>query len=393
MKRRTYLATVGTGASALLAGCQAERVETDSPTDSPTETAGSTPSETASETTEGTKTGTPTESMADTLVVATYPPFVNAPSSSPGAWLKKRFEEEYDATLVYQTPDNEINYYIERAIQGVEFEADVYVGLDTEMLIRVDEKRGSGQFSKPLFAEASEVAGRDSVQSKLEFDPDNRAVPFSTGYICLVWDATAEDGSFTAPATFEELAKPKYASQLLAQNPTSSSTGKAFMLHTVDQYGADGFLDYWKKLKDNGITVLGNWSDSYSAYGNGEAAMVVSYSTDQVYANRYDQNMQKHQIRFLNDQGYANPEGMARFRRTDAPKLAQRFMEFVLRPEIQAGIAKRNVTFPVIADAPLSDTYAKYAKEPPEPVTFSYSELKGNVGEWTDQWAKQFSGN
>jgi thiamine transport system substrate-binding protein len=388
MKRRTYLASVGTGASALLAGCQAEQVATDSATETPTDA----PTDTATPT-DGTATGTPTESLADTLVVATYPAFVNAPSSSPGAWLKKQFEKEFDATLIYQTPDSEINYYIERAIQGVEFEADAYVGLDTEMLIRADEKRGSEQFTDPLFAEAGDIAGRDSVKSGLEFDPDGRAVPFSTGYISLVWNATKDGGSFVAPETFDDLATPEYAGQLLAQNPTSSTTGKAFMLHTVDQFGPDGFLDYWQRMKENGVTVLGSWSDSYSAYGNGEAAMVVSYSTDQVFANRYDQDMEKHQIRFLNDQGYANPEGMARFRQTDAPDLADQFMEFLLRPEIQAGIAKRNVTFPAISDAPLSDTYDKYAKEPPEPVTFSYQDLKGNVGEWTDQWAKQFSGN
>ncbi|MEZ3115807.1 thiamine ABC transporter substrate binding subunit [Halobaculum sp. MBLA0147] len=382
MKRRTYLGAVGAGAAALVSGCQAEPVATESETAS-----GSGSGETE---TTGATTGTATET-ADTLVVATYPPFVNAPSSSPGAWLKRRFEERFDATLIYQTPENELNYYLERAIQGVDFETDVYVGLDTEMLLRVDRKRGSGQFTEPLFRSADGIGRRDTVQSDLEFDPDGRAVPFSSGYICLVWDATAEDGTFTAPETFEELATSGTAAQLLAQNPTSSSTGKAFMLHTVDRFGADGFLDYWDRLREDGVTVLGNWSDSYAAYGEGEAAMVVSYSTDQVYANRYDQNMDRHQLRFLNDQGYANPEGAAVFRQTDSPQLAEQFVDFLLEPEIQAGIAKRNVTFPAIPDAPLSDTYDEYAVAPPEAVTFSYSELKGKVGEWTDQWSRRFA--
>ena len=354
----------------MLAGCQAQRV--DESGDS------------------GATTGTATD-RADTLVVAAYPAFVNAPSSSPGAWLKREFESEFDATLVYQTPDNEINYYLERAIQGVEFEADVYVGLDTEMLLRVDGRRDEGQYTEPLFRTATDVSGRDRVESDLEFDPDDRAVPFSTGYISLVWDATAEDGTFTAPETFEELVP--VAGRLLAQNPASSTTGKAFMLHTVDQFGPEAFLDYWGRLRENGVTVLGSWSDSYAAYGSGEAPMVVSYSTDQVYANRADQNMDRHQIRFLNDQGYANPEGAALFRQTDAPALAEEFLSFLLRPEIQAGVAKRNVTFPAVADAPLSETYDRYAQEPPEAVTFSYRELKGKVSGWTDQWTRRFAGD
>ena len=391
MNRREFLRTAGAGGVALVAGCQAERTGTDTPTGT-TADDGATGTTSAGETgtTEGTTTGSATDG-SDTLVVATYPPFVDAPSTSPGGWLKERFEAETGATLQYQTPDNELNYYIERARQGADFDADVYVGLDTGMLIRVDEQQGGGQFTDPLFVEAGDLEGGDRVKEGLRFDPQGRAVPFDTGYVSLVWNATMDDGEFVAPETFEGLLEDEYEGDLVAQNPTSSSTGEAFMLHTIQRFGADGYLDYWADLRDNGVSVLGNWEDSYAAYSNGEAPMVVSYSTDQVYAHREGQDLQKHQIRFLNDQGYANPEGMARFREADAPDLARRFMEFVLRPEIQAGIAQRNVAFPAIEDAPLSEEYGEYAKEPPEPVTFTYEELKGNVGTWTDQWARRFA--
>ncbi|WP_435123685.1 thiamine ABC transporter substrate-binding protein [Halobaculum sp. D14] len=378
--RRQFLTAAGATGAALLAGCQAQKVDTETPT---SDTPGGA----------GTTTGEPTPATANTLVVTSYPAFTNAPSSSPGAWLKRRFEDEFDATLVYKTPQNELNYYIERAAQGVDFEADVYIGLDVNALIRADEKRGTGQFTKPLFTEYPELDGASRIKENLWFDPKDRAVPFDTSYVSLVWNATKEGGEFVAPETFDELTKPAFEGDLITQNPTSAVTGKRFMLHTVKRYGEDGYLDYWEQLKQNGVQVLGNWSDSYSAYTSGEAPMVTSYSTDQVYANRYDQNMQKHQIRFLNDQAYGSSEGMARFRSSDAPELARKFMEFVLRPEIQVGIAKRNVSIPAITDAPLPEDYSKYAKVPPEPVEFSYQELKGNVTRWTDQWAKQFASN
>ncbi|QLG60925.1 thiamine ABC transporter substrate-binding protein [Halorarum salinum] len=377
--RREFLTAAGAGGTALLAGCQAEPLDegTDTPADAGTEPTGTT-------------TGTP--EGADTLVVATYPPFVDAPSTSPGAWLKEEFESEFDATLVYQTPDSELNYYLERAIQGVEFEADVYVGLDTGQLIDADGRQGEGELTDPLFAEAGDLEGTDRLREGLQFDPRNRAVPFDTGYVSLVWNATMDDGEFAAPETFEGLTEPEYEGDLIAQNPTSAATGEAFMLHTVKQYGPDGFLDYWDRLRENGVTVLGSWTDAYSAYESEEAPMVVSYSTDQVYAAMEDQDLQKHQVRFLNDQGYANPEGMARFADSDAPGLAEEFMSFMLRPEVQAGIAQRNVAFPAIDDAPLPEDYSQYAMEPPEPVTFTYDELQGNVDEWTDQWARRFAG-
>jgi thiamine transport system substrate-binding protein len=48
-----------------------------------------------------------------------------------------------------------------------------------------------------------------------------------------------------------------------------------------------------------------------------------------------------------------------------------------------------NVQFPATTTASLPEEYAQYADEPPEPVTFTYEELAGNVEEWTEAWAQQ----
>jgi len=336
---------------------------------------GETPTET------GTATATDT---ADTLVVATYSAFVDAPSSSPGAWLKQQFESEFDATLLWQTPSNEVTHFIERRKAGVDIDADLYVGLNADDLVRIDDN-----LDDALFAEPGDVEGRDAVKPGLEFDPQGRAVPYDTGYICVVFDGTA----MTAPATFEGLLGESAQGDLLTQNPSSSATGRAFLLHTIDRFGEDGYLDYWADLQDNDVRVLGSWDDAYSAWSEGEAPMVTSYSTDQVYANRYGQDLEKHQIRFLEDQGYAQPEGMARFADSDAPDLASQFMSFLLRPEVQGEIAERNVQFPATETAALPAEYAEYAKVPPEPVTFTYEELKGSVSGWIDEWSRQFASN
>jgi thiamine transport system substrate-binding protein len=322
------------------------------------------------------------------LVVATYGAFVDAPSTSPGPWLKDAFESEFDATIRYETPDSEVNYYIERAARGVDIPADLYVGLDVNMLIRIDEN-----LDAPLFAPVDGLERRDTVKESLEFDPQGRAVPYDTGYICLVFDETFGDGDFAAPATFDGLLEDQFAGDLLTQNPVSSATGKAFLLHTVAAKGRDGFLDYWQGLKENDVRVLEDWSTSYTAYSNGEAPMVVSYSTDQVYAHDSGEDLAKHQLRFLNDQGYANPEGMAMFEGTDRPELVRTFMDFVLRPDVQAEIAVRNVQYPATTTAELPESFAKYAQEPPEAVTFNYDTLRDNLSEWTSAWERQFVGN
>jgi thiamine transport system substrate-binding protein len=352
MKRRNFLISAGAAATTTVAGCLAP--------------------------------GGSASAGDDALVVATYSSFIDSPSSSPGAWLKSEFESDFDRDLVWQTPSNELNHYVQRKQAGVDIEADVYLGVTTDDLVRID-----GELDDSLFTEAGDVDGQSDVKSGLQFDPQGRAVPYDTGYISLVYDGT----SMTAPETFDGLLDDDMAGDLIAQNPGSSATGKAFLLHTIKEYGPDGYLDYWADLQANDVQVLGSWSDAYGAWSNGEAPMVVSYSTDQVFADESGSNLEKHQIRFLNDQGYANPEGMAIFEQSNQTEAAREFMSFVLRPEVQGEIAVQNVQFPATETAEVPSDYAELAKEPPEPVTFTYEELKGQVSGWIEDWERQVASN
>ncbi|MFD1598403.1 thiamine ABC transporter substrate-binding protein [Halobellus rarus] len=381
MRRRTFVRTVGAGGVAGLAGCVGGNGGSDGSGGSDGDTA--TEADTGSEaTTAGTAGSEPPE-----LVVSTYGAFVDAPSTSPGPWLKETFESEFDATLTFATPDSEINYYIERSMRGVDIDADVYVGLNVDMLIRIDERLDDG-----LFTTLDGVAGQTDVKEGLNFDPDGRIVPYDTSYVSVVYNETmAEDGDYVAPETFDELLDPAFEGDLLTQNPTGSATGKSFLLHTIDAKGPEGYLDYWEELQANDVRVLSDWSTSYNAFLEEEAPMVVSYSTDQVYANREGQDLAKHRIRFLNDEGYAYPEGMSIFEGTDRPELAREFLEFMLRPDVQGEIAQRNVAFPATTTADLPEEFAKYAQAPPEAVTFTYDELRDNVSEWTQAWERQFA--
>jgi len=417
--RRRFLALGGAAGAVALAGCSAERTgdggdgSAGDGSDGSNESDGSDGGDGGSDD-DGSDDDGSDEEETPTLTVATYTSFIDAPSVSPGEWLKEEFESRVDAELEWATPDNELNYYVERAASGVSVDADLYVGLTTEDLVRVDDR-----LDGDLFAERGEVSGFDDVRDGLLFDPFDRAVPFDTGYVSLVYDGTATE----APETFEGLLADEHAGALIAQNPGGSTTGRSFLLHTIHRFGDGGvasggdgesggygdggdeavaggdgdpgydYLDYWADLRANDVRVLGDWDEAYTAWSDGEAPMVVSYSTDQVFADMEGANLEEHQVRFLNDQAYANPEGMAVFAEADEPELAREFMSFVLEPEVQGEIAQRNVAFPATDTATLPDDYAELAKEPAEPVTFTYDELRGSVGEWIDAWERQYAGN
>jgi thiamine transport system substrate-binding protein len=84
---------------------------------------------------------------------------------------------------------------------------------------------------------------------------------------------------------------------------------------------------------------------------------------------------------------------MARFADADSPELARLFMEFVLTEEAQKEIAVRNVQFPAVEGVEPGGDFGKFALEPPEPVTYRYDELTGNVSDWIEDWAREVVSN
>jgi thiamine transport system substrate-binding protein len=407
MDRRRFLRRAGAGVAGLtvLAGCTGGNdggADDTSGTETTTETTGSNGGETtgadgttrtnrATDTTGTDKTtgtseadgtsGTTTGSASpsDTLTVATYSSFTG--EGTAGNWLKSAFEDQYPETTVeFVTPENGVNQYIQRAKQGAPIDADVYVGLNTSDLVRVSQELDETLF--PTIADSLDRA--DTAKEELRVDPDGRAIPYDTGYISLVYNEDEVD----EPQTFESLLESRYEGDLIAQNAQQSDPGQAFLLWSIITQGEDGYLDYWEQLLDNGIKVLADWEPAYQAYMDGEAPMVVSYSTDQVFYHGPDVNMAKHQIGFLNDQGYANPETMALFADSENADLGRQFMNFMLTERAQSKIAVKNVQFPAVEGVTPGESFAKYAKEPPEPVTFSYDELAGSVGTWVSEWAR-----
>ncbi len=393
--RRGFLTAAGAAGTVALAGCTAEQTgEGDDGIDDDGDDHEADTSDDDGEET--------------TLTIATYESFVDAPSSSPGPWLAETFEEEYGVEIEWATPENGLNHYIERRNAGASIDADLFVGLNVDDLVRLDEATDDGSeeaAESGLFKPGAidDVEGVSDVREELRFDPRDRVVPYATNYISLVYDGTTT----TAPGTFAGLLEEDHRGALITQNPSGSTTGRAFFLHTVHRFGTDDYeasgdgesseegfddyLDYWAALQENDVRVQGSWGDAYAAWSGGEAPMVVSYSTDQVFAAAEGADLEEHQVRFLDEQAYANPEGAAVFADTDRGDLAREFISFLLSPRVQGEIAELNVQFPATTTAELGAEYDELAKEPPEPVTFTYEELQGSVDGWIDAWERQFA--
>ena len=73
----------------------------------------------------------------------------------------------------------------------------------------------------------------------------------------------------------------------MVENPATSSPGLSFLLATIAHFGEDGYIQYWKDLRANGVVVVNDWETAYytnfsGSSGKGPQPLVVSYNTSPV---------------------------------------------------------------------------------------------------------------
>lgn len=322
----------------------------------------------------------------DTLRVGTTQAYVNAVSTSAGDWVKREFEKRHDGvTLEWVVRDQEINDFIQRREQGAALGADAYVGVTPTDLVRAERVLDD---DTALFTPVENVDTTTVVDSYW-FDAQKRIVPTGASHVCIVYDGT----KIEEPQTFDDLLREQYRGGLLLANPQTTVTGLDFLLWTVHTKGRDTYLDYWEQLMNNDAHILKSWNASYSAYSSGEAPMVVSYSTDQIFAANSNANLEKHQIAFPNDQGYGYVDGVGKFTTTERDGLVEDFVRFLLQPDVQQKTAVLNVGIPTVENASLPEEYQQYAKRPKETVQYDVETLRKHADDWRSEWARQVASN
>jgi len=305
------------------------------------------------------------------LVVYTYDSFV---SWGPASFIKQEFERRFgvEVEFVATGPSREMlaRLLTEREAGGTP--ADVFLG-------EINDIPKAKQFDlfDPLTPD--DVPNMQSIPSELLIDPDNTLIPYEHGFITLVYDTQALDED-ELPRTFPELLDESFREKLIVQDPRTSSTGHAFLFWTIYNFGED-FTSYWRELLPNILSIFPGWSAAYEAFQNGEAPLVVSFSTDACFDSRY-------QPFFPEGQGYRTVFGAAVVKGTDNPQLARSFINFLLSVEVQAKLPETEFMFPANGQAPLPEEWQKCAKVPPAPAVLPLDLVAQNDDRWLQQWAE-----
>ncbi|SEO08239.1 thiamine transport system substrate-binding protein [Salinihabitans flavidus] len=268
-----------------------------------------------------------TGAVAETpqLTVYTYDSFV--PDWGPGPQVEAAFEETCGCDLNLVAVGDGASLLARLRLEGERSDADVVLGLDTNL---IQSARETGLFA-PHDVDAEfdlPVAWDDPV-----------FVPFDWGYFAFVKDAGLE-----APGNFRALGDSDL--KIVIQDPRSSTPGLGLLMWVKAAYG-DEAPEIWEGLADNIVTVTKGWSEAYGLFLDGEADMVLSYTTSPAYHLIAEEDDSKAAVPF--DEGhYMQVEVAAKLAGSDQPELADAFLRFMVTDAFQSIIPTTNWMYPAV---------------------------------------------
>jgi thiamine transport system substrate-binding protein len=264
-----------------------------------------------------------------TLNIYTYDSF--AASWGPAPKVKAAFEKENNCTIKFVPSSSAIAALRKIQLEGNSTKADVLLGLDTSSY-------GIAQKTN-LFATHSVDTGKLSLPIKWA---DDEFVPYDYAYFAFVYDSNKTQ---KVPASLDELANMPRDFKIIIEDPRSSTPGLGLLLWVKAQYG-DKAAQYWKKLVPHILTVTKGWSEAYDLFLKGEADMVFSYTTSPAYHIIAEKKLQYKTANFA-DGHYGQIETAAALKSSKHPKLAQKFLNFIVSDEFADIIPTTNWMYPV----------------------------------------------
>ena len=264
------------------------------------------------------------------LTVLTYDSFVS--EWGPGPAVEAAFEASCGCDVRFVTAGDGAALLARVRLEGARGRTDVVLGLDTNLIA---DARSSGLF-----------APHDIAVPPLDLPiawSDDTFVPFDWGWFAFVHGADLPD----PPTSFRALADSDL--KLLIEDPRSSTPGLGLLLWVKAVAGDDaGAL--WRDLADNIVTVTPGWSEAYGLFLEGEADMVLSYTTSPAYHRIAEDDPSKEAALF--DEGnYLQVEVAGIPAAAPQPALARDFLRFMLGDAFQGAIPTTNWMYPAVTPA------------------------------------------
>lgn len=259
------------------------------------------------------------------LTIYTYDSFTS--DWGPGPAVEAAFEENCGCDLQFVGAGDGASLLARLRLEGARTDADIVLGLDTNLIAAARETG--------LFADHGVDDSGLTLPVAWE---DSQFLPFDWGYFAFVHNTDMEN----VPTSFTELAASD--ARIVIQDPRSSTPGLGLLMWVKFVHG-EAAGEIWQGLSDDIVTVTPGWSESYGLFLEGEADMVLSYTTSPAYHLIAEEDDTRTAALFTEGH-YMQIEVAGMVAGTDQPDLARAFLEFMLTPAFQAVIPTTNWMYP-----------------------------------------------
>jgi thiamine transport system substrate-binding protein len=302
-----------------------------------------------------------------TLTVYTYAPF--AGEFGPGDVIKANFEAECDCALRWVETEDAGTLLARLLLEGGSTDADVVLGLDTNLIASA---RDTGLFAPH---------GVDTGDLDLPIEwTDETFLPFDWGWFSFVYDSEALTDP---PTSFAELLAPD-GPHIIIQDPRTSTPGLGLLLWLKEIYG-DAAAEVWADLAPRIVTVTRGWSEAYGLFLEGEADMVLSYTTSPAYHLAVE-GEDRYRAAIFAEGHMLQVEVAAMVANTDQPDLARAFLRFVTTDGFQSAIPEGNWMYPAATPEDGLPTVFDRLERPPISFLMASDEVEANRRAWIDEW-------
>ena len=293
----------------------------------------------------------------------------------PLGTIVKDFEEEtgIKVNLISAGHGSELLYKL--SLEQNNPRADVVVGITNEQLNESNKFNLFQSYDSPVLKD---------IDSEHIFDKSLTLLPYNVGTYAFVYDSKKISNP---PTSLEQLLDPKYKRSIILIDPRTSSVGMGLLQWTISVYG-DDYLQWWEAIKPNVLTIADSWSSGYGLFTQGEAPLVISYTTSPIYHVINEDNDQFRSVVF--DEGnLAVIEGAAILKSSKKVEQAQMFIDYLLT-DGQLDIAIANVMYPVNLKTELPEAF-DWAPVAKKELYLPSEMIAEHRDTWLNEWTEVMS--
>jgi len=302
------------------------------------------------------------------LTIYTYDSFIS--EWGPGPAIEKNFEAICGCDVNFVGLDSSLGILGRLQLEGSSSKADIALGLDTNVMA-VAQNTG-------LFAEHGLKSGVHMLPQPIE---DEVFLPFDWGYFAFVYDTTK---MANPPASLDALINTKEDIKIAIQDPRTSTPGLGLLLWMKSVYGEDAAAK-WQQLQPKILTVTKGWWDAYSLFLEGEADMVLSYTTSPAY-HIIPEGKNNYAAADFAEGHYVQIEVAAMLKSAPQPELARQFLSFMHQQGFQSVIPTTNWMYPV-TESELPEGFEGLV-QPANSFLFTPDEVAKNQKNWINEWVQ-----